>query len=586
MKQFLQSLIVQAIRQLQDQGKLPAQDTPEFQIERARDKAHGDFACNIAMILAKQVKQNPRQLAEAIVAAITMTDQIKSINIAGPGFINFFMAESAFHALIKDVLSQQDTFGNVDLGRGQKIHIEYISANPTGPLHVGHGRSAAFGASLADLLEKVGYKVHREYYVNDAGRQMDILMVSVWLRYLHLVGQTFPFPSNAYQGDYIQDIAQQLLSDHGDKFLCDAGQVAADLPLDEPDGGDKEKYIDALIFNAKKLLGEDNYQLVQQFSLDKILNEIRDDLSEFGVTYQQWFSERSLLQNDAISRVIERLRTAGVTYERDGALWFNATRFGDEKDRVLIRSNQQLTYFASDIAYHLNKFERGYERVIDVFGADHHGYLARLRAAVTALGIDADQIDILTVQFATLYRGKERVQMSTRSGSFVTLRQLRTEVGKDAARFFYIMRKAQQHMDFDLDLAKSQSNDNPVYYIQYAHARICSVMRQLADKAYHWDQDSGLQYLDMLQQPLEKELMSQLSRFPEVMEAAAVACEPHQIAHYLRELANAFHVYYNAHAFIVDEQALRDARICLIMAAKQVFANGLTILGVATPQRM
>lgn len=578
--------MAEAIKRLQEQGAFPSELALDYHIERTRDKAHGDFACNIAMMLAKQLKQHPRKLAEMIVAAIPVTDEVETVTIAGPGFINFVMADIAFHAAIKEVLEQQDAYGNMDLGQGRKIHIEYVSANPTGPLHVGHGRGAAFGASLANLLAKVGYQVHREYYVNDAGRQMRILMVSVWLRYLQVAGVTLPFPANAYQGKYVQDIAEQLKADFGDKFLDDGEQVFAGLPPDEADGGDKEQYIDALALKANSLLGEAQCQLIQQFSLDKILTEIRDDLSECGVSYQAWFSEQSLLASDAVTRVIEQLRQADVTYERAGALWFNATRFGDEKDRVLIRANKQHTYFASDLAYHMDKFARGYDRVIDVFGADHHGYITRLQAAMTALGVDAKHITMLLVQFATLYRGKERVQMSTRSGSFVTLRQLHEEVGKDAARFFYVMRKAEQHMDFDLELAKSQSNDNPVYYIQYAHARICSVMRQLADKGLVWDKESGLQHLPQLQEASEKALMSQLSRFPEVIYAAAMACEPHQIAHYLRDLANAFHVYYNAHAFIVAEQGLRDARLCLIKAAQQILAGGLTILGVSTPEQM
>ncbi|MEE9452222.1 MAG: arginine--tRNA ligase, partial [Gammaproteobacteria bacterium] len=491
MKQILQALITDTIKQLQQQGKLPIEIESECHIERARDKQHGDFACNIAMVLAKQAKKNPRQIAEMIIAALPSSDQIKSVSLAGPGFINFFMAEGAYHAVIKDVLSQKETFGDVDIGKGEKIHIEYISANPTGPLHVGHGRSAAYGASLADLLAKVGYQVYREYYVNDAGRQMSILMVSVWLRYLQLLGEDITFPVNAYQGEYVQQIATQLQQQYTDKFYAASAKVQADLPADETQGGDKEKFIDALILRAKQLLNDDHCQLILDFVLNKILTEMREDLAEFGIEYQQWFSEKSLLQAHAVSKVIDQLNTADLTYEKDGALWFNATAFGDEKDRVLIRANQQLTYFASDIAYHADKFARGYNHIIDVFGADHHGYVTRIQAAMTALGHDHKQFEIRIVQFATLYEGKQRIQMSTRSGSFVTLRQLRDEVGRDAARFFYVMRKSEQHMDFDLELAKSQSNENPVYYIQYAHARICSVMRQLADKKFTWDQDQG-----------------------------------------------------------------------------------------------
>jgi arginyl-tRNA synthetase len=428
--------------------------------------------------------------------------------------------------------------------------------------------------------------VHREYYVNDAGRQMDILATSVYLRYLDLCGEQLTFPSNGYQGDYVWDIGASLHRKYGDSLRHSLDEVFSGIPADEPSGGDKEIHIDALIQRTKGLLGESHYQETFNLGLDSILDNIRRDLEEFGVRYDEWFSERSLTANSSVQLAIDRLKDSGYVYEKDAALWFRSTEFGDEKDRVVVRDNGQTTYFASDIAYHMNKLERGYERVIDVWGADHHGYVPRVKAALTAIGDDAEKLDVLLVQFAVLYRGGEKVQMSTRSGEFVTLRELRQEVGNDAARFFYVMRKCEQHMDFDLDLAKSQCNDNPVYYIQYAHARIASVLRQLRDKGLQWDAASGKQNLFRLTEAHEDALMVNLSRYPELVETAAISHEPHLLAHYLRDLANDFHTYYNAHQFLVDDDALRNARLNLIQASKQIIANGLNLLGVSAPESM
>jgi arginyl-tRNA synthetase len=467
--------------------------------------------------------------------------------------------------------------------------VEFVSANPTGPLHVGHGRGAAYGAVVADLLAAVGFKVHREYYVNDAGRQMDILGTSVWLRYLELCGEALAFPSNGYQGDYIWDIAATLHRDHGDAYRHTAEGVFADVPADateQTSDGDKEAHIDALIARAKQLLGDNRYRFVFELALNTILDDIRDDLELFGVTYDEWYSERTLTESGAVNKTLERLRGAGHVYEKQGALWFRSTAFGDEKDRVVERENGQTTYFASDIAYHMDKLERGFDRVIDVWGADHHGYVPRVKAALQALGDDPARLDVLLVQFANLYRGGEKVQMSTRSGSFVTLRSLRKEVGRDAARFFYVMRKCEQHLDFDLDLAKSQSSDNPVYYVQYAHARVCSVLRQAADKGIPVEVAAGATHLERLTEAHEQALLKTLGRYPEVVEQAALNEEPHQLAQYLRELANDFHTYYNAHQFLVADDALRDARIKLILAARQVLKNGLNLLGVSAPESM
>jgi arginyl-tRNA synthetase len=415
---------------------------------------------------------------------------------------------------------------------------------------------------------------------------MDILGTSVWLRYLELCGEDFPFPSNGYKGDYVFDIAATLHREHGDAYRHSAEELLSELPADEPAGGDKEEHIDALIARSKQLLGDNRYRYVFELGLNTILDDIRQDLEEFGVTYEQWYSERSLTEGGAVNKVMERLRASGHFYEKDGALWFRSTDYGDEKDRVVERDNGQTTYFASDIAYHAEKLERGFDRVIDVWGADHHGYVPRVKAALEALGDDPSKLDVLLVQFAILYRGGEKVQMSTRSGEFVTLRELRHEVGRDAARFFYVMRKCEQHMDFDLDLAKSQSSDNPVYYVQYAHARVCSVLAQAAEKGISAEITEGTANLDRLTEAHEQALMTSLSRYPEVVESAALNEEPHQLTHYLRELANDFHTYYNAHQFLVEDEALRDARLKLILAGRQVLRNGLNLLGVSAPERM
>ncbi|MEK6749664.1 MAG: arginine--tRNA ligase [Pseudomonadota bacterium] len=587
MRTHIRDLLTRAVAELQGTGMLPAGAVPDIHLERTRDKAHGDFACNLAMTLAKLARRKPRELAEALVQRLPDSPKVAKVEIAGPGFINFYIAPHAFHAVIGEILEAREAYGHSSIGAGKRVQVEFVSANPTGPLHVGHGRGAAYGAAVADLLAATGFSVHREYYVNDAGRQMDILAASVWMRYLELLGEVFPFPANAYKGAYVKDIAAALRKSQGERLRRDAAQLMRGLPPDEgqPDG-DKERHIDARIERAKQLLGDADYRVVFDAGLNSILDDIRDDLAEFGVVYEQWYSERSLADTGAIQRALTRLRASDYVYEKDGALWFKSTAFGDEKDRVVVRENGQTTYFASDIAYHLEKFARGFDRVVDVWGADHHGYVPRVKAALTAMGTDASKLDVLLVQFAILYRGQERVQMSTRSGEFVTLRELRDEVGNDAARFFYVMRKAEQHLDFDLDLAKSQSNDNPVYYIQYAHARVSSVMRQLQEKGFTRAIALGLENVHRLHEDHEQALMVSLSRFPEVVENAALAHEPHQLCYFLRDLANEFHTYYNAHTFIVDDAALRDARLNLIAATAQVIATGLGFLGVAAPETM
>jgi len=587
MKQQLEQLLNSAIEQLKNDDLLPGDFSPRFTIERTRDPSHGDLASNIALVSAKAAGKNPRQMAELILQAIPESDILKEINIAGPGFINFFLTKDSTTAVIKQIIEQGDRFGASDDGKNKKVIVEFVSANPTGPLHVGHGRGAAYGASLSNLLSTAGWQVHREYYVNDAGRQMHILALSVLLRYLEAMGNSLSFPSNGYKGNYIQDIALEIQKQFQEQLLIDSEKLYLNITPDEGEtAGDKEKHVDDLITNAQGLLGDKNYKKLFEFSLEAIRSEIQSDLSEFGVDFENWYSEQSLNDSGAIQQAIERLTESGYMYKKGGATWFKSTQFGDDKDRVAVRDNGQTTYFASDIAYHMEKLERGFDRIIDIFGADHHGYTTRVKASMKALGADTSQIDIPLVQFAILYRGGERVQMSTRSGSFVTLRELREEVGNDAARFFYVMRKAEQHMDFDLDLAKSQSNENPMYYIQYAHARICSANRKLNDAELKHDINSGNEHLGLLTTEHEQALIKRLAAYPEVISSAAKNLEPHSIAHYLRELATDFHSYYNAEKFIIDETSLRNARFNLIAAVKQTIKNGLHILGVSAPESM
>ncbi|WP_445372019.1 arginine--tRNA ligase [Methylomonas sp. HW2-6] len=586
MKQKLESLLQQAVAGIKTQGILENDFIAQIQLERTKDPQHGDFATNLAMLLAKPAKQNPRQLAEKIVAALPADPAVVKVEIAGPGFINFFINPDSQFQIVRQVLEQGDGFGLSRIGAGQRVQVEFVSANPTGPLHVGHGRGAAYGSAVADLLEAAGFSVEREYYVNDAGRQMDILAASVWLRYLEACGEVLPFPSNGYRGEYVRDISANLHRSAGDKYRQPAAQVLADLPADEAQGGDKEKHIDALIERAKTLLGPEAYEQVFQAGLNEILLDIKDDLAEFGVGYQCWFSERSLMDDQSIDRALQRLDEAGFLYRQEGATWFASSRLGDEKDRVVVRDNGQTTYFASDIAYHMNKLDRGFDKIVDIWGADHHGYIPRVKAAMQALGADDSKLKVLLVQFAVLYRGDEKVQMSTRSGEFVTLRQLRNEVGKDACRFFYVMRKSEQHMDFDLKLATSKTNENPVYYVQYAHARVCSVLRQLDEKGRQRDPLLGMQHLNLLVEEQESALLTTLSRYPETLERAALNYEPHQLIQYLRELANQFHSYYNAHQFLVDDDKLCNARINLVCAVRQVLANAMSLLKINTPEAM
>ena len=583
MKDRIAQLVSEAVAGLPEIAAVPELASMATSVERTRDASHGDFATNIAMRLAKLARRNPRELAAEIIEQLPPSDLIAKVEIAGPGFINFYVGAAAFHAALRNIVAEGERFGRLPAKQQPRILLEFVSANPTGPLHVGHGRHAAFGATLGNLLEAAGYPLEREYYVNDAGRQMDILGVSVWLRLQESNDAAIPFPEAGYRGDYIRDIAAQIDS----SGLPAVGREAllAGLPADGPDG-DKEEHIGALIDRARELLGADNFEQVRRQSLDTIRDDIENDLEEFGVTFDHWFFEQSLTDDDLIADALEVLQKRRMLYEKDGATWFRATDYGDEKDRVVIRDNGKTTYFASDIAYHYGKRVRGYDYLLDILGADHHGYVARVRAGLEAMGYAGDSLEVELVQFVSLYRAGEKQSMSTRSGEFVTLRQLREEVGNDAARFFYVMRSNDQHLDFDLELAKSRSNDNPVYYIQYAHARVCSVFRQLSEKSLDWDRDAGLAHLERLTEAHEKSLMTTLSRFPEIIELAADNRAPQHLVHYLRDLANEFHTYYNAHTFIVDDEVLRDARLALISATRTVIANGLKIIGVSAPESM
>ncbi|TAN81656.1 MAG: arginine--tRNA ligase [Gallionella sp.] len=572
-KSHLADLFAQALRAV-----APEAVQTDVVIERPKQAQHGDYACSVAMQLARQLRKPPRDIAQALIAALPPSAVVEKVEIAGAGFINVFIATAAKQAVVKAVLQAAESYGHGALGAGRKAQVEFVSANPTGPLHVGHGRGAAYGASLANVLEAAGYKVSREYYVNDAGRQMDILALSTWLRYLALHGVSVPFPPNAYQGDYVGDMAMQVSAAHGARYVRPFGDAFARAPgfADQPDA-----HLDALIAGAKRLLGED-YSYIHQHALNEQLGDCRDDLQEFGVHMDVWFSEQSLFDNGMVARVVEQLKADGHLYQQDGAWWFRSTGFGDEKDRVVQRDNGLYTYFASDIAYHLNKFERGFDRVVNVWGADHHGYIPRVNGALRALGLDSGKLTIALVQFAVLYRNGEKAAMSTRSGEFVTLRDLRKEVGNDATRFFYVMRKSDQHLDFDLDLAKSQSNENPVYYVQYAHARIHSVLAQ-------WDGDrASLRGADvkLLDNDHETVLLQRLIDYPQVIENAAQDLAPHLIAFYLKDLAADFHGYYNASRFLVENEAVKHARLALIAAAAQVLRNGLALLGVNAPEKM
>ena len=555
-------------------------------IQENKEKSHGDYASNLAMVIAKDLSQTPREVAEKICSLLPSEEWIEKVNIAGPGFINFYLKKDTHNEILLLIEESGRDFGRNNSGNGERVLIEYVSSNPTGPLHVGHGRGAAFGSVLSELLRRAGYKVDEEYYVNDHGRQMNILTISIWLRYLHQNGQELKFSKKGYQGVYVEQLAKQLAEEKGTKYNLKENE--SDL-LELLEAQETEEDLDRLIGWGKSFLKE-NFEEIREFSLREIMSSIKEDLKLFGVNHNLWFNESSMYSNKIdlpdIDKSIKLLSESGFLYEKEEALWFKSTEFGDDKDRVIKRANSDNTYFASDISYHLDKYDRGYDRIINVWGADHHGYLPRVSAAMEALGKSRDKLEVVFIQFANLLRNGEKVSMSTRGGEFIPLIELIEEVSYEAARFFYINRKADQHLDFDLDLAKSQTKDNPLYYIQYAHARICGVFETLKKEGMKLNQELGLDNLNLLNLDKEIEIQKMLLQYPEVISRAAKNSEPHLICYYLKDLSGLFHSYYNSERFLVDDEKLMNSRLFLLKGTKQVISNGLEILGIGAPESM
>lgn len=554
MKNRLKNHIEQALRQCYAQGRLHSGEFPEIVLDVPAHAEHGDFAANLAMLLARAEKKAPRKIAEELVAALGEGDGLwRKVDIAGPGFINFFLSNRCWYGALDDITRAGADYGRCHLGAGKRVQVEFVSANPTGPLHIGHGRGAATGDAVASLLQHVGYAVDREYYINDAGNQMDTLGLSLYLRYRELLGETLDFPANCYQGEYIRDLAAEVVAKEGRRLL-DLGEA------------------NAVRFFAR-------------FGGERILAGIDEDLQAFGVRFDRWYSEQSLYDRGEVARGIELVRERQLAYEQDGALWFRTTAFGDDKDRVMVRSNGATTYFASDVAYHKEKFDRGYDLVIDVWGADHHGYVPRMKAVMAGLGRDPEDLQVILVQLVNLLRGGQQVAMSTRSGEFVTLREVIDEVGRDACRFFFLMRRSDSQLDFDLELAKQQSNDNPVFYVQYAHARVCSINRAAQEQGLSLP---ALGEVDFDRLLLEEELAlaKRLAQFPETVAAAAQSFSPHRVVFYLQELAAQFHSYYNRNRVITEDPETSRARLYLANCVRIVLHNALRVLGVSAPERM
>ena len=557
-------------------------DQYEINLQDNKDKEHGDLASNIALILANPLKKNPKDIANEVIQQFVINEDVLKVEVAGPGFINFFLSKNSHGEVLKTILSEKEKYGKI-MPQNKSVLIEYVSSNPTGPLHVGHGRGAVFGSVLSSLLNEAGFEVDEEYYINDFGRQMNILSISLWIRYAQLFDNQIQMIKNGYQGGYLKVIAEKLKKNKGKEFV-----INSEITLNIFDSKDKddEQFTDHIIDALKSELGN-NFNFLRDFALQEIIFQIKEDLSNFGVNHNKWFSESSLYQNDnesmnMVEETIENLQSNGFVYQKDDAIWFKSCDFGDDKDRVLKRGNGEYTYFASDVAYHLDKYERGYDRIINIWGSDHHGYIPRVRAAMEASQKDKDKLEVVFIQFANLIREGKKVTMSTRSGEFITLNELIEEVSTEAARFFYINRKADQHLDFDLDLAKEQSKNNPLYYIQYAHARICSVLRK-ADTNNDELKKSNLELLDS---DREVELQKMLKQYPAVIERAALSSEPHLICYYLRDLASIFHSYYNSEKFLIKDENLMRSRLFLLCGVKQVVHNGLSILGINAPEEM
>ena len=561
MKDPIHALVLDAITALRAVGSLPADAALTFVVERTKNREHGDFATNVALLLAKAAGRKPRELAQALVDALPSRAEIAKVEIAGPGFINFFLSPAAYQREVRAAIESGVAYGRSEVGAGRTAGVEFVSANPTGPLHVGHGRAAAIGDCIARVLDANGWRVVREFYYNDAGAQINNLALSVQARARGVEADAPTWPADGYRGDYIKDVARAYL---------DRESVHAE-------GADIVGTGDA-----------DDLDAIRHFSVAYLRREQDLDLRAFGVAFDTHFLESSLYADGKVEETVKELIAHGHAYEEGGALWLRTTDFGDDKDRVMRKSDGTYTYFLPDVAYHRSKWQRGYERAITELGSDHHGSLARVKAGLQALdaGIPKDWPEYVLHQMVTVMRGGEEVKLSKRAGSYVTLRDLIDEVGCDATRYFLIARKSDSQLVFDIDLARAQTNDNPVYYIQYAHARVASVMRQLTERGLAWDRDNGLTQLALLDSEHEQALMVELSRYPEVIEAAGENLEPHLIATYLRELAAAFHAYYNTHQFIVDDADVRDARLTLASAVRQVLANGLDLLGVSAPESM
>ncbi len=558
MKQEIKELIYKALKKTYQKGDLPSSEFPEVELEEPKARIHGDFSTNIAMIMASSQKMAPKKIAESIINRMDDSGSIiLKVEIAGPGFINFYLRQSAWYPVLRRVYEEGERYGFSNIGKGKKIQVEFVSSNPTGPLHVGHGRGAAVGDSVGNILSFCGYDVQKEYYINDSGRQINTLGRSVFLRYRELLGEKIEFPATCYQGDYIRDIAIKIKDADGNKFI-------------DPDNKkDEEK---AVSYCAR-------------LAAEEILEGIRQDLDSFGVKFNKWFSEQSLYDSGMVDSVIKDFKKKKIIYKKDGALWFKTSDFGDEKDRVVVKKNGEKTYFASDIAYHQEKYERGFDQVIDVWGADHHGYIPRMSASVQASGRDKNRFHVILVQLVNLLRGGEPVAMSTRAGEFVTLKDVISEVGSDAARFIFLTRHYDSPLDFDLELAKKKTSDNPVYYVQYVHARISSIIRKAAEReiSYIVADDEAVA---MLIQPEEVELMKALARYPETIENSAKLMEPHRVTFFLMNLASLFHAYYNKHRVLTDDPILSRGRLYLVTAVQKVIRNGLTLLGVSAPDKM
>ena len=580
MKDNIKKTLSQILEDLYSQIE-PEVKNLKISIQDNKEKEHGDLATNIAMVLAKPLKKNPKEIAEEIKQNFVLDEKIIKIEVAGPGFLNFFLSKDSHGEILEQIQKENKDFGKSG-SKQSKVLIEYVSSNPTGPLHIGHGRGAVFGSVLSSLLEEAGFEVDQEYYVNDFGRQMNILATSVWIRYCQLFSSEIKMMQQGYQGDYLLPVAKKLKDEKSDSLFKIDESLIEKLNSEDQD----DEFTDQLVESLRVILKEE-FEYIREFALSEILHLIKADLEQCGVHHNAWFSESSLYGNDgsADSKVdvsIEELKARGFIYEEGGAIWFKSSSLGDDKNRVLRRGNGEYTYFASDVAYHLDKYDRGYDRVINVWGSDHHGYLPRVRAAMDACDRDINKLEVIFIQFANLVKGGKKVSMSTRSGDFITLNELMNEVTTEAARFFYINRKADQHLEFDLDLAKEQSKDNPLYYIQYAHARICSVLR----KAENEFEDFDSVELALLGSEKEIEILKLLRQYPQLIERAAKAGEPHLLCYFLRDLSGVFHSYYNSEKFLIEDKELMTSRLFLLKGVKQVIANGLRVLGIKAPEKM